>query len=60
MTGEVGNEGCCAAEVMNRFINFGVINLYYVPFREVAAAEWGKKASMEEHSARLHIFVFLT
>ncbi len=28
-----GKEGCYAAEVVNRFINFGVINLCYVPFK---------------------------
>lgn len=61
MTGKVGKEGCYAAEVVNRFINFGVINLYYVPFREVTAAE-SKNAillSLAAHSAkpaRLHIF----
>ena len=62
MTGKVGKEGCYAAEVMSRFINFGVINLYYVPFREDTAAELEKKAillSLAAHSAgpaRLHIF----
>lgn len=39
VTEKVGKKGCHAAEVVNGFINFGVINLYYVPFREVTAAE---------------------
>lgn len=39
VTGKVWKEGCYAAEVVNRFINFGVINLYYVPFREAAESK---------------------
>ena len=62
MTRKVGKEGCYAAEVMNRFINFGVINLYYVPFWEVTAAESRKKAILlslagrPAKPARLHTF----
>lgn len=44
MTRKVGKEGCYALEVVNRFVNFGVINLYYVPLRDVTAAELEKKA----------------
>lgn len=60
-----GKEGCYTAEVVNRSINFGVINLYYVPFREVTAPELKKEKknvillSLAKHSAnpaRLNIF----
>lgn len=42
-----GKEGCYAAEVVTCSINFGVINLYYVPFREVTAPELKKKKKMQ-------------
>lgn len=51
MTGILGKEGCYAAEDLNCFINFGVINLYYV-FREVIENEKSLRLSAHSVSAR--------